>query len=302
MMKSKPVITVQLIHIQGTGPLNGNEQEFTDSTILLGRNKDCNLRYPPDLAVVSRLHAEITRVGNQFKLSDRSANGTFVNGKRITETYLKEGDIIELSQGGPKLSFLTEIKEDAGLSDITQELRPEDATIIDSASSDMQSIHASSADKGKQDSDSEIPISKIKAPFTIQYGPTLRSFDELPISLGKNPKCDFIIDHPSVSNLHAQIIFYQDNYWIKDFSNATEVNDRPIGSPVCLNADDEISLGTRGPRFRFIAGGRLADISGPDVTSQENSAAGKDESQKEIPKNSGVSDKLLSRFKKYLKS
>ncbi len=111
-MKRPPVIVVQLIHIQG--PLKGEIQDFSESAILIGRLPSCHLRFPNDLAYISRKHAEIVREGNQFKLIDHSANGTFVNGKKVKETYLKDGDVLTFSEGGPKVSFLTQMKESRG--------------------------------------------------------------------------------------------------------------------------------------------------------------------------------------------
>ncbi len=42
---------------------------------------------------------------------DRSTNGTFVNGKRISEAFLKDGDVIMFTEGGPKVSYLAEITD-----------------------------------------------------------------------------------------------------------------------------------------------------------------------------------------------
>ena len=108
-MKRPPAITVQLIHIHG--PMKGEIQEFSKETISIGRHPSSDLRLPTDLTIISRKHAEIIREGNQFRLIDRSTNGTFVNGKKITETLLRDGDVLEFADGGPKVSFLTQMKE-----------------------------------------------------------------------------------------------------------------------------------------------------------------------------------------------
>ncbi|MGC8809211.1 MAG: FHA domain-containing protein, partial [bacterium] len=109
-MIQPPVIVVQLIHI--LGPRKGEIQEFVDPVITIGRHPSCHVRFPADLTTVSRKHAEIIREGNQFKLVDHSTNGTYVNGKRVTETYLKNGDVLTFAEeGGPKVSFLTQVKE-----------------------------------------------------------------------------------------------------------------------------------------------------------------------------------------------
>ena len=109
--KRAPQIVVQLIHI--AGPMKGEIQNFTESVITIGRHPSCKMRLPADLTVVSRQHAEIVREGNQFRLIDHSANGTFVNGKRASDVLLKSGDVLEFSEQGPKVSFLAEIRGDA---------------------------------------------------------------------------------------------------------------------------------------------------------------------------------------------
>ena len=69
------------------------------------------VKFPPDLAIVSRMHAHIVREGNHFKLIDQSTNETYLNGKLVGESYLKHGDVLTFSEGGPKVSFLTRMKE-----------------------------------------------------------------------------------------------------------------------------------------------------------------------------------------------
>src|SRR4051794_30994046 len=45
----------------------------------------------------SRLHAEIRRQGERYLLSDlASTNGTTLNGQRVTETELHDGDLIQI--------------------------------------------------------------------------------------------------------------------------------------------------------------------------------------------------------------
>ena len=61
-----------------------------------------------DNPYVSRLHAQIVREGNRFRIRDlRSKNGTFVNGSRVGEEgeWLRNGDRIELSLDQVVLTF-----------------------------------------------------------------------------------------------------------------------------------------------------------------------------------------------------
>ncbi|HEV2460826.1 MAG TPA: FHA domain-containing protein, partial [Ktedonobacterales bacterium] len=61
------------------------------------RSRDSDI-FLEDLAV-SRLHTTINRESSGYVLRDEgSANGTYVNGKRITEQPLEEGDEIQVGQ------------------------------------------------------------------------------------------------------------------------------------------------------------------------------------------------------------
>jgi pSer/pThr/pTyr-binding forkhead associated (FHA) protein len=261
-MANIPVIIIQLIHIEG--PLKGEIQEFSNPEISIGRHPSCQVQFPKDLKIVSRKHARIIREGNRFKLINHSQNGTFLNGKRIPEAYLKDGDVLIFAQGGPKVSFLTKIE--AGQRDIDT-LTP--ATPVPPQMPPEMPPAVPSAEpppvppiQPKPQPAPNVSIQKIQVPLIIQYGPTLRSFNELPVTIGKGPGCDFILDHPSVSDQHAQLFFSQNQYWVKDLtgSQSVSINDQPINIKSPLNPDNQLALSPQGPRFRFLEGGRLAEI------------------------------------------
>ncbi len=57
-------------------------------------------------SVVSRTHAELIRVGNDFLFRDLgSTNGSFINNARISEQVLIDGDLIRFGNNGPELTF-----------------------------------------------------------------------------------------------------------------------------------------------------------------------------------------------------
>ena len=64
-----------------------------ESVTHVGRGTEATIRV--DEHRVSRSHAVLVRHGRHFRLlDDRSANGTFVNGRQIAATNLENGDVI----------------------------------------------------------------------------------------------------------------------------------------------------------------------------------------------------------------
>jgi len=276
-MKVPPTIEVQLVHIEG--PLKGEIQSFSDSTISIGRDPSNHVQFPKDLTVISRNHAEISREGNRFKLLDKSTNGTFVNGKRVNEYYLKDGDVIIFSDGGPKVSFLTNVIE--GQLDTqsigSRTIQPFEPGDVSPPGPDPQ-VHVQEERPVVREPQppqpqapvqpspaQEVPIQSVQVPLVIQYGPTLRSFKELPVTVGKNPGCEFYLEHASIIDQHAQIFFNQNQYWIKDLTgqNLLSVNGMPVQTQTPINPDDVLAFSPQGPKFRFLGGGRLVEIEEP---------------------------------------
>ena len=284
-MKQPPIsIIVQLVHIHG--PLKGEIQEFSGNEITIGRHASCDLQFPRDLVVISRKHANITREGNQFKIIDHSTNGTFVNGEQVTEAYLKNGDVLIFTQGGPKVSFLTrvgETMEEAPDNQIqssptpspsTYETPPEPVSAHQPITQPQATPQPQSVPQAQPVPQPEIQVERIKAPLIIQYGAVLQSFNELPIIIGTHADCDLILDHPSLLERHIQVFFSQKSYRVKDLSGRNQVliNNQPIISPSALTPGDKLFLTTNGPAFQFMEGGRMAEINIPQQDEAKDTA------------------------------
>ncbi len=318
-MKSPPVIVVQLVHIQG--PLKGEIQEFSDQVISIGRDPSGHVHFPKDLTIISRNHAEITREGNRFKLIDQSTNGTLVNGKMVKEAYLKDGDVLTFAEGGPKVSFLTKMMEDQPeIQSVSppgmppeiervpqpqmQDLRPASPPPKPPEMPSYERPHEAQAQPQPGGHEPEIPIQRVQAPLIIQYGPTLRSFKELPVSIGKNPGCDFVLDHTAILDRHAQIFFSQGQYWAKDLTGQKmlSINGQPVHLQAPLNPDDSLAFSPhQGPIFRFLGGGRLAEIEEPAPEQPVSPSHDKEE----MPPRQEPTDKSFkgakAMFKKFLR-
>jgi len=314
-MQSLPAIIVQLVHI--AGPLKGEIQEFADLEITVGRLSNCQIRFPKDLAVISRKHATIIREGNRFRVVDESANGTFLNGKKVSEAYLKDGDVIMFAEDGPKVSFLTRVDENMTSSPPAKSsppppppqkpLAPEPHASqplpprMPQPSSGVTPIPQTG---GLPQSGSAPTPQKVKVPLVIQYGPTLQSFNELPVIIGKDAGCDFVLNHASIAARHAQIYFGHDQYWIKDLTGrqSISIHGAPINSEAALRPEDVLELGNKGPAFRFLGGGRLAEIAQPSTVPvaetdgmQKKTAAPREAGGKKVKKSGSMFSKFFSK-------
>lgn len=250
------MIIAQLVHI--SGPLKGEIQEFSEPEITIGRHPSCLVRFPADLVLISRNHAGIVREGNTFRLVDSSTNGTFVNGKRIKEVVLKNGDVITLGERGPKFSFLSEVKEGTVTPEVPETPPPPRADVAP-VPPPREEAPGRSAERGT----AEVVREQREVPLVIQYGPTLRSFKMVPVTIGKNPACEVILDHPGLLDRHAEFFFSGEQYWIRDLTGAgmVQVNHAPVGSTgLPVNMNDEVLLAPGGPGFRFLGQGRFVEL------------------------------------------
>jgi len=341
-----PVIVVSLVHIQG--PLKGEIQELSKERIGIGRHPSNDVLFPKDLTIVSRNHAEIIREGNRFKLVDKSANGTFVNGKRVEETILKDGDVIEFAEGGPKVSFLTEMKEAEETAEEPRVIIPEPAPRPGPAAPppvepvrfapepqrapeptpqppapppyvpppepprsapQMQEPQRPAQPAPPPVSQSvtpprpsyEIPVQTVAASLVIQYGPAVRSYRELPVTIGHHPKCGFVLEQPGILDQHAQIFHAQGRYWVKDLTGQAlvRVNNQVVDGQTLLQVNDLVSLGPGGPVFRYVGEGRLAEAEAqaPDSPGQtglqpQAPGAGKTDAAGAPPQKGGLFSKM----------
>jgi uncharacterized RDD family membrane protein YckC len=95
-------------------PTSSNRREIllSRTTILtIGRDPSNDLVLPD--AMVSRRHAVVEHRGRQFVLRDcSSANGSVVNGDRVSERALRDGDLVAI--GSMRLLFREEVIEAGG--------------------------------------------------------------------------------------------------------------------------------------------------------------------------------------------
>jgi tetratricopeptide (TPR) repeat protein len=97
----------------------------------IGRGPENSLCIPS--TVVSRLHAEVIRVGQDFLLRDLgSTNGCYVNGTRISEQMLNDGDLLRFGNNGPEVSFRLLVAESGEYSVSPRHPQSDKETLISS--------------------------------------------------------------------------------------------------------------------------------------------------------------------------
>ncbi|MFT4262998.1 MAG: FHA domain-containing protein [Nocardioides sp.] len=79
------------------GPGSGSRFLLDKATVESGRHPDSDIFL--DDVTVSRRHAEFTREGDSYAVSDSgSLNGTYVNRDRIDRVVLKDGDEVQIGK------------------------------------------------------------------------------------------------------------------------------------------------------------------------------------------------------------
>jgi pSer/pThr/pTyr-binding forkhead associated (FHA) protein len=143
---------------------NGRHRTFkiTKPVSVVGRREDCDLRIP--LGEVSRKHCRLKIDAAGVQIVDLgSSNGTYVNGRRITEEDVDAGDTIKIGSlafivqvnGEPATEGLAAPTDEAPGSTELSELSPENALMPTAAA---EAGDAGTSDDGLQffDDDDEI--------------------------------------------------------------------------------------------------------------------------------------------------
>jgi pSer/pThr/pTyr-binding forkhead associated (FHA) protein len=102
LLSRNNVITLSLLH-----PLNKTPvQHWTfeqEAVIRIGRSTDNDVILYS--AVVSRHHVEICKVEEGWEIRNLGTNGTYLDGKRISQVPAEDGLVIRLARSGPNIQI-----------------------------------------------------------------------------------------------------------------------------------------------------------------------------------------------------
>jgi len=140
---------------------DGQQKEFplAPGKTIVGRREECDLRIP--LAEISRKHALVIVEGNVVTLRDLgSANGTYINNRRISEQELSPGDHIVI---GPVVFTVKIDGEPAEVRPVQTRLETRPPSVKRSAAGRRAEKPAAAQDELGIGDDEEDPISALEA-------------------------------------------------------------------------------------------------------------------------------------------
>ena len=189
-----------------------------EGTMSIGRRPENQIVI--DEPLVSSKHAVIELDGiAYFILDNNSTNGTFVNNVPITERkMLQDGDVLQI--GDTNLNFVLHFEGQK-----TSSL-PEEITL-------------------EQPPPEPAPLGY------VEYNGKRSEIKQDTITLGRDPEATILIDHPTVSFMHAQISLHGNRHYLRDLGsrNGTFVNEELVVTPVILKNNDMVRIGGAALKF-----------------------------------------------------
>jgi S1-C subfamily serine protease len=119
---AEPKNIISLLHL--SGPRRGQTDEVNALPATLGSDPGAQVMVPG----VAAAHASLIERGGEIVLQDAgSGQGTLLLGENVTEAVLRNGDVLELGIGGPRLRFRSSAEPEVPLLRALAWARPEGA-------------------------------------------------------------------------------------------------------------------------------------------------------------------------------
>lgn len=190
--------------------------QLSQASIQIGRDQECHIVL--DGETVSRRHCEIVKWGASYILRDASRNGTFLNGDRVRQAQLKDGDQIRVGQN----ILLVTLASGAATNVVTDK---------------MTTPHTLP------------PIIELKPHIVVkglEPGVT-QSFGEARLTIGRREDNQIVLEADNISRHHAAIGRRDDQYVVRDLgsANGTWLNEQRIeaASEASLKDGDRLRIG-----------------------------------------------------------
>ncbi len=216
--------------------------ELNKDVTRLGRDPEGEVVIDAAAAVVSRRHAEIRRVDNQFAVVDlKSFNGTLVNDQRITgTTNLFDKDQIQLGTGGPLLRLI-DPAHPAPVRGMEAAVR----AIPQSIPSQFGQIAAMARRQTIVSSSGSLPPQTLPGTGESQLLARVSFDNRAQLSVGRAGDNDIRLDGLQISNHHARFARNNGNVVVEDAgsTNGVYVNGQRISGRQPVQQSDVIQIG-----------------------------------------------------------
>ncbi len=215
-----------------TGDTLLEQRELRGDQTSLGRTPDNDIVLTGH--GVSKHHATIRKVGQSFELVDNdSANGVFVNGKRVRRHTLRYWDEVQIFTFVLKFMAVPRLKgEEAGLPGEDAAPMPQDAT--------MEVDISSLGDLAKLRRRVKVPsLSVLDGAGRVQS----RTLDKVNFMIGKARECDIHTRGWLAPRVAACIQRRNDGcYLLPRRRGQVRVNGHRVRQPTMLHDDDELTV------------------------------------------------------------
>lgn len=274
----KGPVSVSGWSLQGQSGSTAGKRFEIATKLSVGRESSCDLTL--EVSEVSRRHAELELTGGVLKLKDLdSANGTFVNGRKVTETVLKSGDEVRFDQvafrvNGPVSAAQTSVRPAVSPA-VTQVRSAPAATQVNRATVATPSSQVTQAGPAVTVTQSAaLPQAKLIGSGGAVAGKNF-PLNKQQLAIGRTEGNDIVIADPTVSGIHARLLVENGGWKIEDAgsSNGTWINGKKVQSQV-MKAGDKVRFGQVELAFEGTAAAASKTAAGTQVMGAVGTSAG----------------------------
>jgi len=213
---------------------------FVTDVITIGRNLASTIQLTE--RNVSREHARIFRTNNSVYIEDvNSSYGTLLNGDPISKAmHVRPGDIVQIGD------YRIRCREDLG--DAPDGQRPSSTEPMSFRAVDAGTLRDATSLPG----DSQALLRPTDAGIFHEF-----SITQTCTTIGSANNNDWVLDHSSVSDHHAEILFEGEQFILTNLTEKSNVrvNHEPY-ERIALQSGDEIRVGN--VEFQFMMGTSVA--------------------------------------------
>lgn len=191
--------------------------QLSQPVVTFGRDQNCDVIL--DGETVSRRHCEIICRGASYILRDASRNGTFLNGERVEQASLKDGDQIRIGQNIVLVTF----SSGSATNGVT--------------TGKLTTSQPAARAAAWVELDPHIVVKGLEPGVT-------QSFSETQVTIGRRDGNQVVLEADNISRHHAAIIRREAGYLLRDLgsANGTFLNEQRVETAP-LHDGDRLRIG-----------------------------------------------------------